>query len=556
VLSSFTTRRLLETTVNSDDDGREYDFIVIGAGSAGCVLAARLSDSGRYSTLLLEAGGEDSGFWIRSPLGYPMLFSNPKVNWMFDSEPIVELNGRTTYQPRGKVLGGTSSINGLVYIRGHPRDYDEWSQRGCTGWSFDEVLPYFRKAEDQQRGEDQFHGVGGPLKVSDHQEQYELADAIISAGVQAGISANRDFNGAGQEGIGYYQTTSYRGRRWSTATGYLNPARGRANLVVETYAHATDITVDNGQAVGVEYLTKYGKKRARARGEIIVSAGVFGSPQLLLLSGIGPAEHLVQMGVPVLHNLPAVGGNLHDHFYIQLMFRCPRPITLNDVASSWVRKLGAGAQYVFLKKGVLSTNGVYAGAFVRSSSDLERPDLQINMNAWSVATRTRKGMIPHPFPGFTLSPVHLKPEGRGSVRLKSADPGASPAINMRFLATEYDLRAIVAGIRIVRSISQQPALKPFVSREIQPGLNVESDSEMENFVRAFGYANLHPVGTCRMGVDPAAVVDPRLRVNGIARLRIVDSSVMPNITAGNTNAPTIMIAEKASDMILTDARGQ
>jgi choline dehydrogenase len=535
-------------------DGGEYDFVVAGAGSAGCVLAARLSESGKYKVLLLEAGGEDTGFWIRSPLGYPMLFANPRVNWMFDSEPMPELNGRTTYQPRGKVLGGTSSINGSVYIRGHPRDYDDWRQLGCVGWSFDEVLPYFKKAEDQQRGNDEFHGIGGPLKVSDHQETYVLADAIIAAGVQAGIPANRDFNAARQEGIGYYQTTTHRGRRWSTATGYLRPVRNRNNLVVETGAHATRVRLRDGRAIGVEYLGPSGKKFARANGEVILSAGVFGSPHLLMLSGIGPADHLRDMSVPVVLDRRSVGENLHDHFYIQLMFRCPRAITLNDVSASWLRKLKAGVQYVLLKKGILSTNGVYAGAFVRSDPGLERPDIQINMNAWSVAERTRAGMIPHPFPGFTMSPVHLRPQGRGTVRLKSPDPLAAPAITLRFLATEYDLRAMISGIRIVRQISQQSALASFVSEEIQPGLKVEADVDMESFLRRLGYAGLHPVGSCRMGGDKEAVIDSRLRVNGIGKLRVADSSVMPTIIAGNTNAPTIMIGEKASDMILADAK--
>lgn len=533
-------------------DKGQYDFIIAGAGSAGCVLAARLSQSGKYRVLLLEAGGEDTGFWVDVPLGYPMLFANPKVNWMFDSEPLPELNGRTTYMPRGKILGGTSSINGMVYMRGHPGDYDGWRQRGCAGWSFEDVLPYFRKAEDQSRGADMFHGVGGPLKVSDHQETYPLADAFIEAGIQAGLPANRDFNGERQEGIGYYQTNTYRGRRWSTSRGYLRQARSRSNLDVETRAHVSRILLENGEAAGIEYRSSHGPAMAYARREVILAAGVFGSPQLLMLSGIGPGDHLQSLGIAVARHVPMVGGNLHDHFYIQLMFRASKPVTLNDVAASRMRKLKAGLQYVLQRKGVLSTNGIYAGAFARTDPSLDRPDLQINMNGWSVATRTRSGMVPHPFPGFTLSPVHLRPEGRGEVRLKSPDPTVSPSIRFSFLSTEYDMRAMIAGVRLVRKIAQQRALRPFIVEEIQPGAGCCSDAELKAFVRGLAYANLHPVGTCRMGSDPAAVVDARLRVKGVERLRVVDASIMPQIVAGNTNAPAVMIAEKASDMILED----
>ncbi|SFU19656.1 choline dehydrogenase [Mesorhizobium sp. YR577] len=534
------------------NDG-DYDFIVTGAGSAGCVLAARLSESGRHRVLLLEAGGEDKGFWIHTPLGFPYLFSNPRVNWMFDSEPIAELNGRSAYTPRGKVLGGTSTINGMVYIRGNARDYDEWRQMGCSGWSYDDVLPYFRKAEDQARGADEFHGAGGPLKVSDHRETHLMADAFIEAGVQAGLPRNRDFNGAVQEGVGYYQTTSHLGRRWSTATAYLKPVRRRANLRVVTGAHATRLSFEAGRATGVEYRVGDTMRVARASREVIVSGGVFGSPQLLMLSGIGPADHLCEHGIPVVQNLPGVGGNLHDHFFIQLMFRCLQPITLNDLARSWPRKLAAGLQYLALKKGPLSINGIFAGAFMRSDERLERPDLQLNMNSWSVAQRTRSGAIPHPFPGLTISPIHLKPESRGNVRLKSRDPLAAPAINFRFLSTHYDMQAMINGIRLVRQISQQPALTHFIQQEIQPGLSIDSDDEMEAFLRKLGYPNLHPVGTCRMGQGTDAVVDAELKVVGVAGLRVVDAAVMPRLVAGNTNAPTVMIAEKASDMILKDA---
>lgn len=531
-----------------------YDFIVVGAGSAGCVLAARLSEGGKHRVLLLEAGGEDKKFWIHTPLGFPSLFSDPTVNWMFESDAVPALNGRTCYTPRGKVLGGTSSINGMVYMRGHARDYDDWRDQGCAGWGYADVLPYFRKAEDQARGGDDFHGVGGPLKVSDQDETHPIADAFIQAAVQAGVPANKDFNGAVQDGAGYYQTNTFKGKRWSAARAYLAPARARANLQVITDAHAHRILMEDRRAVGVEYSTPSGTMKAHARVEVIVAAGVFGSPQLLMLSGIGPADHLKEMGIPVVHDSPSTGGNLHDHFFIQLMFRCPEPITMNELARSLPRKLAAGARYLLTSKGPLATTGILAGAFVRSDPRLERPDLQLNMNSWSVAQRTRTGAVPHAFPGFTISPVHLKPQGRGTVRLKSQDPLAAPGIRFDFLATEYDIQAMVSGIRMVRKLSRQPALKRYVTEEIQPGPDVDNDSAMEAFLRRLGYANLHPVGTCHMGSGPQAVVDTSLKVNGVRGLRVVDASVMPQVVAGNTHAPVVMIAEKASDMILRDAR--
>ncbi len=535
------------------DSSNTYDFIVTGAGSAGCAVAGRLSESGKYRVLLLEAGTKDTNPWIHVPLGYTKTYTDPKVNWMFDSEPEKELNGRTLYQPRGKVLGGTSSINGMVYMRGTPTDYDGWRQRGCEGWGWDDVLPFFKKAQDQERGPSEFHGAGGPLHVS-NPVRCALGDAMVQAAVEAGVPANDDFNGARQEGVGYYQTTTTNRRRWSSARAYLGPAKGRANLTISTQSHATRILFDGLKATGVEYQTPEGKKTAYAKGEIVVSGGVYGSPQLLQLSGVGPGEMLQEFGVPVVRDMEGVGKHLHDHFNTYLVWRCSQKVTLNDLAASPFRKLTQGVQYVFTRSGQLANAGIYAGAFVKSDPRLEQPDLQINMFGWSAFERLRTGIKPHPFSAFTLSPVHLRPEGRGTVRLKSADPLAAPAIRFNFLASEYDFQALIYGTRFSRKIAEQSALKPYIVEEVIPGLGCQSDAEMKEEIRLRGVSNLHPVGTCRMGRNVDDVVDPRLKVHGIEHLRIADASIMPQVPGGNTNAPSIMIGEKCAAMILEDAR--
>ena len=532
-----------------------YDFIVTGAGSAGCPVAARLSESGEYRVLILEAGGVDRNPWIHIPLGYTKTYTDPRVNWMFESEPEAQLNGRTLYQPRGKVLGGTSSINGMVYMRGTPSDYDNWRQRGCEGWDWDHVLPYFKKAENQERGADGFHGTGGPLNVS-NPVRSPLGDAMVQAAIEAGVPANPDFNGARQEGVGYYQTTTSNRRRWSAARAYLYPNRQRKNLTIATNAHACRVLIENGRAVGVEYHTPQGRRTARARREVIVSGGVYGSPQLLQLSGLGPGEVLQQHGVEVVRDMPGVGAHLHDHFNTYLVFRCSQPITINDLAMSAARKLKAGVQYALTRSGHLSNAGIYAGAFVKSDPRLETPDLQINMFGWSALERLRTGIKPHPFSAFTLSPVHLRPEGRGTVRIKSPDPLAPPAIQFNFLASDYDFQALIYGSRLARKIAAQPALKSFVVEEVIPGPACETDDQFIEEIRVRGVSNLHPVGTCRMAPDSdlTAVVDPRLRVHGIQGLRVADASIMPQVPGGNTNAPSIMIGEKCAAMILEDAR--
>ncbi len=533
-------------------DDNTYDFIVTGAGSAGCAVAGRLSESGRYRVLLLEAGTKDTNPWIHVPLGYTKTYTDPRVNWMFDSEPEKELNGRTLYQPRGKVLGGTSSINGMVYMRGTPRDYDGWRQRGCEGWDYESVLPFFRKAENQERGESEFHGVGGPLNVS-NPVRCALGDAMVQAAVEAGIPANSDFNGAKQEGVGYYQTTTSNRRRWSSARAYLGAAKGRQNLTVETEAHATRVLFSEGRATGVEYRTPSGPKTAHARREIVVSGGVYGSPQLLQLSGVGPGALLQEHGIPVVADMEGVGKHLHDHFNTYLVWRCSQKVTLNDLAASPWMKLTSGIQYVTTRSGHLSNAGIYAGAFVKSDPRIEEPDLQINMFGWSAFERLRTGIKPHPFSAFTFSPVHLRPEGRGTVRIKSPDPMAPPAIQFNFMASEYDFQALIYGTRLSRKIAAQPALKPYVVEEVIPGTSCETDEQIKEEIRLRGVSNLHPVGTCRMGREPDSVVDPRLRVHNLKGLRVADASIMPQVPGGNTNAPSIMIGEKCAAMILEDA---
>jgi choline dehydrogenase len=536
-------------------NGEEFDYIVTGAGSAGCAVAARVSESGRYRVLLLEAGPPDRNRWIHVPMGFSRLFADPSVNWMYESEPEPQLGGRTMYQPRGKVLGGTSSINGMVYMRGNAADYDEWRQRGCTGWDYDSVLPFFRKAENQQRGANEFHGVGGPLTVSDQPRHYELADAVVAGAIESGLPPNDDFNGAQQEGAGYFQSTTGKSKRWSTATAYLKPARSRANLVVRSNAHATKLQIENGTATGVTYISNGVTRTAKAHGEVIVCGGVFNSPQLLQLSGIGPADLLRRHGIEVMRDAQAVGAHLQDHFYVRLAYRCGKPITMNELANSLPRKIAAYARYVFFKDGPLAANGVTAGAFGRSDPRLERPDLQFNFSPFSYASRGPNGAVAHDFPGFSLSAVHLRPDARGTVRLKSADPLAPPAIQFNFLRTQYDLQALIAGMRMARGFTKQPSLAPYVAEEVVPGPAVNTDAEFEAAIRENALSNLHPVGTCRMGPEPGdSVVDARLRVHGIGRLRVVDAAIMPTVPAGNTNAPTIMIAEKAAAMILEDAR--
>ena len=419
-----------------------------------------------------------------------------------------------------------------------------------------EVVPFFKKAEDQERGGDALHGSGGPLKVCDHPSPGVLPNALIEAAVQAGIPANPDFNGPQQEGAGFYQFTTARHRRWSTAQAYLKPVLNRGNLKVQTGAHATRVLIESGKAAGMEYEVDGELRIARASREVIICGGAFGSPQLLQLSGIGPADDLRQLGIKIHKDLPGVGANLQDHFNTYIAFRCTTPETMNDLALSLPRQWLAAARYALFKTGMLSNTGVSAGLFTRTDPRFEQPDLQINFAAWGAARREAAGAVPYPFSSFSLSPVHLRPEGRGHVRLKSADPKAAPAIQYNFLVSDYDKAAILFGMRLCRRIAAQPALAPFIAEEVQPGQQVESDEQLLEDVRARAIANYHPAGTCRMGRQADAVVDPRLRVRGIGGLRVADASIMPQVVCGNTNAPTIMIAEKAAAMIQEDCRAE
>jgi choline dehydrogenase len=532
-------------------DISEFDYVIVGAGSAGCVLANRLSADGKNSVLLLEAGPRDTNLWIHVPLGYGKLFKEKTVNWMYQTEPEPELGGRQVFQPRGKVLGGSSSINGLLYVRGQHEDYDRWRQRGNSGWGYDDVLPYFKKAENQQRGGDKYHGVGGPLPVSNLGHPDPLSAAFIDAAAETGLPVNPDFNGATQEGAGFFQTTTRGGRRASTAVAYLRPARGRSNLRVETSALAQRILFEGRRARAVEYRQGGALKTASARKEILVSSGAYNSPQLLQLSGVGPAELLKQYGIDVVLDAPGVGNDLQDHLQVRIVMRCAQRITLNDILNNPVRRIAAGARYAAFRTGPLTIAAGTSGAFFKTNPRLASPDVQIHFLPFST---DKMGEKLHSFSGFSASVCQLRPESRGSLRIKSADPAVPPAIRINYLATETDRTAFVEGIKMLRRILAAQALKPFVVDEVDPGPKIASDEQILSFCRQRGTTVYHPTSTCRMGNDPLAVVDQRLRVRGIEGLRVVDASIMPDLMSGNTNAPTIMIAEKASDMILEDAR--
>ncbi len=525
-----------------------FDYVIVGAGSAGCVLANRLSEDPSTQVLLLEAGGNDFNPWIHIPVGYFKTMHNPATDWCYKTEPDQGIADRQLQWPRGKVLGGSSSLNGLLYVRGQAEDYDRWQELGNQGWSYRDVLPYFKKSEDQERGASEYHGVGGPLKVSDLRLRRPIADYFIKAATQTGIPLNEDYNGAKQEGVGYFQQTAHNGFRWSTAKGFLRPARKRANLKVITRAQTTRINLDGKRATGVEYAKGGQRYEVRAQREVILSAGAINSPQLLQLSGIGPVEVLQKAGVDVVHELPGVGRNLQDHLQIRLVFKTSQR-TLNDEVNSLLKQAWVGLKYLLTRTGPLTLAASQVAIFTRSEPSVERPDIQFHMQPLSA---DKPGDGAHKFSAFTSSVCQLRPHSRGHIDIKSADPFEYPAIHPNYLSDERDCKVAINSIKVARRIAEAAALAPHIKDEYVPGANYQSDDELLQAARKFSQTIYHPAGTCKMGKDAMAVVNERLRVHGIDGLRVVDASIMPEIVSGNTNAPTIMIAEKAADMIRQD----
>ncbi|MEM9140420.1 MAG: choline dehydrogenase [Pseudomonadota bacterium] len=528
----------------------DCDFVVVGAGSAGCVLANRLSESGKHSVLLIEAGGRDTNPWIHIPVGYFKTMGNPATDWCLQTEPDPGLNGRSIKFPRGKVLGGSSSINGLLYVRGQPQDFDHWRQLGNTGWGWSDVLPLFRRAETWESGGSETRGGSGPLHVSTSRLSRQVVDAWIDAAEVAGYPRNPDYNGTDQEGANYFQLTAHRGLRCSTSVAYLKPAKARGNLQILTDTQVTGLRLDGRRIVGLDALCRGQTLSIKVRREVVLSAGSIGSPHLLMLAGIGPAQHLTDHGIEVRHDLPGVGQNLQDHLQARPVFKCTVPTINTEIRSLWKKAL-MGLEYALYRTGPMTMAASLGAAFLRTRPDLETPDIQFHIQPWS-ADSPAEG--PHPFSAFTASVCQLRPESTGHIALKSPDPKTPPAIHMNYLATRTDQDTIVAGIRLARRIADTEPLKGLITQEHAPGPGIsDDDATLLEWARNTATTIYHPTGTCKMGTDPNAVVDPRLKVHGIEGLRVADASIMPVITSGNTNAPTIMIGEKASDLILEDA---
>lgn len=534
-----------------------YDYIVVGAGSAGAALAHRLSESGRHTVLVLEAGGDDRRFWLQVPIGYGKSFYDPDVNWMYMTEPVAAAGGRRSYWPRGKVLGGSSTINAMVYVRGQAEDFEDWRAAGNPGWGWPEVLATYKRMERHAWGESAFHGGAGPLRVSaPSADLHPLCRTFLDGGAEAGVPVNPDFNGASQEGVGTYHLTIHNGLRMSASRAYLWPARRRANLRIETGALATRIVFDGRRAVGVEYRKAGRIETAQAAREVIVCAGAVNSPQLLLRSGVGPAAELAALGIAVVIDRPAVGRNLQDHYCVDFIYRSTRP-TLNEQLHPLYGKLWAGFKYLTTRRGPLALSLNQAGGFVRTRPDLDRPNIQLYFSPVSYRKAppgTRPLMNPDPFPAFLTSISQCRPTSRGVLRLASADPTAAPEIQPNYLATEHDLQENLEGVRFMRRLTATPSMRALIAEEELPGPGVEDDEALIAYIRETGVTVFHPTSTCRMGPDPQRdVVDPMLRVHGTTGLRVADASIFPTIPSGNTNAPSMMVGERASDLILQEA---
>ena len=528
----------------------QFDYIIVGAGTAGCVLANRLSARRDLNVLLLEAGGKDDYFWIDIPVGYLYTIGNPRTDWCYETEPEPGLGGRRIGYARGRVLGGCSSINAMIYMRGQQSDYDHWAALGNRGWSWEEVLPLFKRSEDYQHGADEFHGAGGELRVEERRVNWEILDAWRAAAAECGIPSIEEFNRGDNFGAAYFQMNQRRGRRWSATKAFLRPAQHRPNLQVQVNALVEGLVLDGRRAVGVQVRDKTGRRTLRARRELVLAAGAIGSPQILQLSGIGPGALLRERGVAIRHDLPGVGENLQDHLQIRSIYKVRNTRTLNRRAGSWLGKAGMALEYTLHRTGPLTMPPSQLGAFAKSGPEQETPDLEWHVQPLSL---DRFGDPLHPFDAITPAVCNLRPTSRGHVRIKSAHPDAAPAIRLNYLSTEEDQRVAAAGLRFTRRIMAAPALKRFEPEEWRPGPELQTDAELQAAAAALGTTIFHPVGTCRMGADRMAVVDDRLRVHGMDGLRVIDASIMPRITSGNTNAPTVMIAEKGAELLLADA---